>query len=43
MNEVEGMQMKEKKLEAVVVDATASADGNAEKAETTRDITHVVK
>ncbi|KAH7958598.1 hypothetical protein HPB49_003176 [Dermacentor silvarum] len=42
MEEVEGLQMKKKKLEAVVADLTASADGYAEKAERTGDITHVV-
>lgn len=42
MEEVEGLQTK-KKLEAVVADLTASADGYAEKAERTGDIMHVVK
>ncbi|KAH7936967.1 hypothetical protein HPB49_006691 [Dermacentor silvarum] len=43
MEEVEGLQTKKKKLEAVVADLTASADGYAEKAEKTGDITNVVK
>ncbi|KAH7966805.1 hypothetical protein HPB49_019656 [Dermacentor silvarum] len=43
MEEVEGLQTKKKKLEAAVADLTASADGYAEKAERTGDITHVVK
>lgn len=43
MEEVEGLQMKKKKLEAVVADLTASADEYAEKAEATADIKNVVK
>lgn len=43
MEEVEGLQMKKKKLEAVVADLTASADEYAEKAEATADIKKVVK
>ncbi|KAH7970421.1 hypothetical protein HPB49_006724 [Dermacentor silvarum] len=44
MEEVEGLQTKKKKLEAVVTDLMAFADGYAErKAKRTGDISHVVK
>ncbi|KAH7949479.1 hypothetical protein HPB49_011221 [Dermacentor silvarum] len=44
MEEVEGLQTKKKKLEAVVADLTAFGDGYAEKkAERTGDISYVVK
>lgn len=43
MEEVEGLQMKKKKLEAVVDDLMACKDEYAEKAEATAVIKNVVK
>lgn len=41
--EVEGLKKKKKKLEVAVAELTASADSYAEKAETTSDLTWIIK
>ncbi|KAK8788935.1 hypothetical protein V5799_021289 [Amblyomma americanum] len=41
--EIHGMKMKRRRLEATIADLTASADNYAERAEATSDITFIVK